>query len=127
MSTTPRDGVPHAFPFRLVERTGESEGVGHSVVLTSANGAVRPGEPWPVTLVAEALAQSILLLASPPQGAFLRLVALDAVRLLRPVEVGDRLEIEVEEAGVFGSLRRFSCRALCGGALAATAEVTVVG
>ncbi len=119
--------MPHRFPFRLVERAGESEGYGHGVVLTTANGAIRPGEPWPVTLVAEALAQSILLLVSPPQGAALRLVALDAVRLLRPVEVGDRLEVEVAEAGVFGSLRRFSCRALCGGALAATADVTVVG
>jgi len=110
-----------------VEREGEREGAGYGVVLTTANGAVRPGEPWPVTLVGEALAQSILLLAAPPQTGPLRLVALDQVHLRRSVEVGDRLEVEVTLVGVFGSLRRFSCRALCGGALAATAEVTVAG
>lgn len=102
-------------------------GGARSVVLTSADGALQTGESWPVTLVAEALAQSILLLAPPPAsaGAEVRLVALDKVRLLREVLAGDRLEVEVVPEGTFGALHRFSCRAVSGGALAATAEVTV--
>jgi 3-hydroxymyristoyl/3-hydroxydecanoyl-(acyl carrier protein) dehydratase len=97
------------------------------VILTTAGGALQPGESWPVTLVAEALAQSILLVAPPPGGEDVRLVALDKVRQLRQVTAGDRLEVEVAAGGTFGPLHRFSCRALCGGALVATAEITVTG
>ena len=52
-------------------------------------------------------------------------MALDEVSLLQPVVAGDRFEVEVRELGNFGKLRRFACRALRGGALAAVAHITV--
>ncbi len=122
-----RDGIPHVFPFRLVERRDGGETGARSVVLVTADGAVTGGAGWPLSLVAEALAQSILLVARPPGGGAVRLVALDRVRQFREVAVGDRLEVEVCEEGTFGSLRRFSCRAVCSGALVAAADVTVTG
>ena len=98
-----------------------------AVVLSTADGALTGTGPWPVTLVAEALAQAILLVARPsPQGA-LRLVGLDRVTVYQSLEPGDRLEVEVEELGAFGQLRRYACRSRRGGGLAATAEVTVSG
>jgi 3-hydroxymyristoyl/3-hydroxydecanoyl-(acyl carrier protein) dehydratase len=83
--------------------------------------------PWPITLVAEALAQAILLVVEPEGRGTLRLVGLDKVALYQPLEPGDRLEVEVEELGTFGGLRRYLCRGRRGGGLAATAEVTVTG
>jgi 3-hydroxymyristoyl/3-hydroxydecanoyl-(acyl carrier protein) dehydratase len=95
------------------------------VVLASANGFLQREQPWPLTLVAEALAQAIIGLFPPPRDSAPRLVGLDRVSLRRKVVAGDRLEVEVEELGSFGALRKYGCRALCGGALAATAEITV--
>jgi 3-hydroxymyristoyl/3-hydroxydecanoyl-(acyl carrier protein) dehydratase len=96
-----------------------------AVILVSADGFLRREQPWPVTLVAEALAQSILGLHPPPASSSPRLVGLDKVALRRELAAGDRLEVEVEEVGSFGTLHRYACRAMCGGALAATAEITV--
>lgn len=98
-----------------------------AIVLSTADGALTGTGPWPVTLVAEALAQAILLVVRPsPQGT-LRLVGLDKVAVYHSLEPGDRLEVEVEELGAFGELRRYACRGRRGGGLAATAEVTVSG
>jgi 3-hydroxymyristoyl/3-hydroxydecanoyl-(acyl carrier protein) dehydratase len=98
-----------------------------AVVLATAGGFLTGAAEWPVTLVAEALAQAILAVVQPPRRDTLRLVALHEVRLLQPVWPGARLEVEVEERAVFAPLRRYACRALQGGALAATAEITVAG
>ncbi|NWG00470.1 MAG: hypothetical protein HXY19_05965 [Thermoanaerobaculaceae bacterium] len=122
-----RDGIPHAFPFRLVERREVGDDGARSVVLVTADGAVAAGSAWPVMLVAEALAQSILLVARPEGGGEVRLVALDRVCQFQEVAAGDRLEVEVRSEGTFGSLRRFSCRAVCSGAVVAAADVTVTG
>jgi 3-hydroxymyristoyl/3-hydroxydecanoyl-(acyl carrier protein) dehydratase len=121
------DRLPHEFPFRLVER---AERVGESriaVVLGTAGGTLTAASEWPVTLVAEAMAQAILIVVDPPRRGPLRLVALNRVRLLQPVRAGSRLEIEVEERAVFAPLRRYACRAWQAGALSATAEITVGG
>lgn len=127
MSAATAEPLPHQFPFRLVERV-EPLGVGRvGIVLSTANGTLTGSRAWPVTLVAEALAQAILVVVRPARLDALRLVALDAVTLHRALEVGDRLEVEVRELAAFRGLRRFSCRANRGGALAAEAEVTVSG
>jgi 3-hydroxymyristoyl/3-hydroxydecanoyl-(acyl carrier protein) dehydratase len=119
--------IPHRFPFRLVERAEPDSHGGFSVVLATAGGTLTGTGPWPITLVAEALAQAILLVVRPsPQGT-LRLVGLDKVTVYQSLEPGDRLEVEVEELGAFGELRRYACRGRRGGGLAATAEVTVSG
>ena len=125
MSPADLEVLPHQFPFRLVER---SEAIGTSTVaisLASAGDFLTRISPWPVTLVAEALAQAILLVERPQQPRALRLVGLDAVSLKQPVQAGDRLEVEICELGTFGALRRYACRATRAGALAACAEVTV--
>lgn len=117
--------VPHGFPFRLVERIERRGGASPVLVLGTADGFLRGVEPWPVTLVAEALAQSILLVDPPPCVDRLRLAGLHNVALHQPVAAGDRLEVEVLPLGALGVLRRYRCRATRGGALVALADVTV--
>lgn len=117
--------VPHSFPFRLVERI-ERKGERRVVlVLGTADGFLSGVAPWPVTLVAEALAQSILLAEPPPRTDRLRLAGLHAVALYQQVTAGDRLDVEVQPVGALGELRRYRCRATRAGALVALADVTV--
>ena len=125
MSALRPEPAPHAYPFRLVERAEVIDAKRVALVLSSANDTLLPAGEWPVTLVAEALAQAILHVVAPPATSEIRLVGLDRVRLLQPVGPGARLEVEVAEQARLAALRRFACRALQGGALAATAEVTV--
>jgi len=127
VSTAAPERLPHEYPFRLVERVEEGTRGRHAVVLATAGGTLAAPDGWPVTLVAEALAQAIILVVRPLNTGGLRLVGLKNVRLYQKLAPGDRLEIEVEELGVFGELRRYSCRAHRAGALAAVAEVTVSG
>jgi len=127
VSATLPDGIPHSFPFRLVERVETDASGTFAVVASTASGFLMRGGLVPVTLVAEALAQAILLIHRPKCARDLRLVGLDRVELLEDVAAGDRLEVRVSEAGVLGGLRRYSCEARRGGRLAAKAEVTVTG
>jgi 3-hydroxymyristoyl/3-hydroxydecanoyl-(acyl carrier protein) dehydratase len=124
---TPAESLPHRFPFRLVERVETRAGGFVGTVLLTADGALTATEPWPVTLLTEALAQAILLAVRPARVGTLRLVALDGVVLHQPLAAGDRLEVEVREVGAYGGVRRYSCRAGCAGRLALEAEVTVSG
>jgi hypothetical protein len=119
------DAVPHEYPFRFIERVEGEPSDRLAVALASAGGFLTGSGPWPLTLVAEALAQAILLVRPPAGGGTLRLVALDRVSQAQPLFAGDRLEVEVHELGAFGLLRRFSCYATRGGAFAAAAEITV--
>ncbi len=125
MSATQRDGVPHAFPFRFVERRETAPSGTFAIVASTGGGFFTRGGPMPLTLVAEALAQAILAVERPARSGSLRLVGLDRVALRRAVAVGDRLGVRVVQIGTLGSLRRYSCEAWRDGELAATAEVTV--
>jgi 3-hydroxymyristoyl/3-hydroxydecanoyl-(acyl carrier protein) dehydratase len=119
------DPVPHRYPFRLVERVETMGGQRVVVALISAGGSLTGPTPWPVSLIAEALAQSVLLVFPPRAIQGLRLLGLDDVRVFQAVRTGDRLEVRVEELVTFGSLRRFAGRAVRSGALVAAAVVTV--
>ena len=125
MSAKASEQIPHQFPFRMVERVEPGHDGRLVIVLSTAGGALAGTGPWPITLVAEALAQAILLVVEPGGPGPLRLVGLDKVALFQSLEPGDRLEVEVEELGTYGGLRRYLCRGHRGGGLAATAEVTV--
>jgi len=127
VSTKAPEQLPHQHPFRLVERAEPDPHGRFSVVLATANGTLTGTGAWPITLVAEALAQAILLVVQPPRQGTLRLVGLDNVAVYQTLEPGDRLEVEVEELGAFGDLRRYRCRGRRAGGLAASAEVTVSG
>jgi 3-hydroxymyristoyl/3-hydroxydecanoyl-(acyl carrier protein) dehydratase len=127
VSAKASEQVPHQFPFRLVERVESGHDDRLAIVLSTAGGALPGSGPWPITLVAEALAQAILLVVEPAGPGPLRLVGLDKVALYQSLEPGDRLEVAGEELGTFGGLRRYLCRGHRGGGLAATAEVTVSG
>jgi 3-hydroxymyristoyl/3-hydroxydecanoyl-(acyl carrier protein) dehydratase len=117
--------VPHAFPCRLVEKLEVVGEARVAIVLGTAGGTLTGIGPWPVTLVAEALAQAILLVEPPDRLDGLRLVGLREVEALQPVEAGDRIEVDVTAEGSFGALRRYSCRARKAGALVAMAQITV--
>lgn len=121
------DGVPHRFPFRLVDRVEGEETRGQVSICLSTSGFYSRGGAWSVALVAEALAQAIAMAHDHRVGAQARLVALHGVRLVQEVSAGDRLRVELREEGRLGGLRRFSCRALREGAFVAEATVSVVG
>ena len=127
MSSKGPEPLPHRFPFRLVEQADEGGPERVAIVLGTANGAATGVGAWPATLVVEALAQAILVVARPAGRGTLRLVGLDGVAVFQPLTPGDRLEVEVRELGAFGALRRYRCRGLRGGGLAAVADVTVSG
>jgi hypothetical protein len=124
---TPPETFGHAFPFKLAERMERTDDGAVALVLPSAGGELTRSVPLPASLVFEALAQSILLVDPPPRGTALRLVGIDGARVLQPLEAGDRVEVAVTGLGSFGTLRRYACRAVSGGALAAVAEFTVSG
>lgn len=121
------DLVPHRFPFRLVDGI-EADATGErATVSLTANGFLARGEPWPVTLVAEALAQAIAALKGGGGGVQARLVALHGVQLRQTVFAGDRLRVEVREEARLGNRRRFVCRAWRAGALVAEGTISVTG
>jgi len=127
VSPTPAETFRHAYPFKLVERMERTDDGTVAIVLASAGGELTRGAALPASLVFEALAQSILLVDPPPAGGALRLVGIDSARILQPLGAGDRVEVAVTGLGSFGALRRYACRAVSGGALAAVAEFTVSG
>ncbi len=65
MSATSPEALPHGFPFRFVERALHTEDGVAALVLGTADGASTGTLPWPVGLVAEALAQAILVVVRP--------------------------------------------------------------
>jgi len=127
VSPTAPETFRHAFPFKLAERMERTDVGTVGVVLATADGDVTREGPLPATLVFEALAQAILTVEQPVGGSPPRLVGIDGARLLQPIEPGDRLEVTVADQGSFGTLRRYACRAVRAGALAAVAEFTVSG
>jgi 3-hydroxymyristoyl/3-hydroxydecanoyl-(acyl carrier protein) dehydratase len=127
VSPTPPETFRHAYPFNLVERMERTDEGTVAIVLATADGELTRGAPLPSSLLFEALAQSILLVDPPPDGSPLRLVGIDGARILQPLEPGGRVEVAVTGLGSFGALRRYACRAVSSGALAAVAEFTVSG
>jgi 3-hydroxymyristoyl/3-hydroxydecanoyl-(acyl carrier protein) dehydratase len=127
VSPTPPETLRHAYPFKLAERMERTDDGTVAIVLATADGELTRGVALPASLVFEALAQSILLVEPPPAGGALRLVGIDGARVLQPLGAGDRVEVAVTGLGSFGALRRYACRAVSGGALAAVAEFTVSG
>lgn len=120
-----REGMPHRFPFRLVDRSAGTRVGGQAIVVLSAGGFYSRGPISSVALVAETMAQAIAQVHSCTDAQRMRLVALNQVRLLQEVAPGDRLLVDLREEARLGQLRRFRCRALRAGAPVAEATITV--
>ena len=127
--------LPHRYPFLLIDRVEECV-VGERL---RAYKNVTINEPFftghflvkpvmPGVLIVEALAQATGLLAmetAPDLGkdALYYFVGIDKARFKRPVEPGDRLDMEVVLTGTKRGIWMFSGEAKVDGAIAATADM----
>jgi 3-hydroxyacyl-[acyl-carrier-protein] dehydratase len=131
--------LPHRFPFLLVDRVigmtaGRSIVALKNVTFNEAHFVGHfPNHPvMPGVLIIEALAQAggVLVWESTPpaeqETAILYLVAVDDVRLRRPVCPGDQLILKAELKAQRRGLWKFDCVAEVDGKTVAEAEVTMV-
>lgn len=107
-----RDELPHAYPFRFVERTVEVRGPAEGRVraLVTANGRrTEAGEDLPPLTLVEVVAQAALLLegGDPGIGRSGFLAGVSDFTFERTPHSGDLLEVDVRVAGVFGPVVRF--------------------
>jgi 3-hydroxymyristoyl/3-hydroxydecanoyl-(acyl carrier protein) dehydratase len=122
--------LPHAYPFRLADRTVERTATGSGSVraVVSAGGRVAQGGPLGAGYVGELMAQAALLLAGTDAdlGKSGFLAALSDVVVVRPPESGDALTVSVSVAGRTGAVVKFDTSIVDGdGAPVAHGAVTV--
>lgn len=128
----PGDGLPHAYPFRFVDRilrpADPDFSQGQVSVRVSANARAAMGPEWlsPLLFV-EAIAQSALLLeggsaASGRQGF---LAGIDNFTFTRVPQAGESLEVRVHLTGRFGPAVKFEGEVRSGGEPIARAGVVV--
>ena len=131
--------LPHRYPFLLVDRVVSVEPgaliKGYKNVSVNEpffNGHF-PGHPiMPGVLIVEAMAQLSGILAfktklrTPADGSIYYLGGTDHVRFKRPVEPGDRLDMESKIIGDKRHVMKFACSAYVNGELACSAEIICV-
>ncbi len=126
--------LPTQYPFVLVDRIVEHDGVGRLVAAKNVTGSEDffqghfPGQPvMPGVLILESLAQAAgiwLLKAAPdPRAVEIRVVGFDNTKFRRPVVPGDQLELEVRLVHRRGDLVRFHGEVRVGEARAAEARL----
>ena len=127
--------LPHRYPFLLIDRVEECvvgerlrgyKNVTINEPFFTGHFPVKPVMPG--VLIVEALAQATGLLAmetAPDLGkdALYYFVGIDKARFKRPVEPGDRLDMEVVLTGTKRGIWMFSGEAKVDGAIAATADM----
>ena len=122
--------LPHRAPFLLLDRTldiSERRGVFLKLV-TALDPCVAPDGTLPAAFVLEAMAQGggALLAAlrdSGPTPGYL--AGVDDFRVVRPVRVGDELQVEVEIVRHFAGATLLRGRALVGGEVRAEGRFTL--
>ena len=107
-----REDLPHAWPFRFVERTVERRGPAEGCVraLVSVNGRrTEAGGLLPPLTLVEVVAQAALLLegGDPGIGRSGFLAGVSDFTFERSPGSGDLLDVEVRIAGVLGPIVRF--------------------
>lgn len=119
--------LPHAYPFRLVDRAGD--GAGQPVAWTVGGALDRGAGAAPAMLAVEMMAQAALVLLArggsgegPGEGAGL-LAGVDALVLHATIGAGDRLEAHAEVAGRFGRLVKVRARLTRDGAAVAEGDL----
>ena len=125
----PLEALPHAWPFRFVERTVERRGPAEGRVraLVSVNGRrTERGEVLPPLTLVEVVAQAALLLegGDPDLGRSGFLAGVSGFEFDGAPRSGDLLDVDVRVAGVLGPIVRFQGtvtdgdgRRLCSGAV----------
>ena len=127
--------LPHRYPFLLVDRVEECvpgerllgyKNVTFNEPFFTGHFPVKPVMPG--VLIVEALAQATGLLAmeTEPDEARNKLyyfVGIDKARFKKPVEPGDRLDLEVHLKGTKRGIWMFTGEARVDGAVVATAEI----
>ncbi|HBG47670.1 MAG TPA: hypothetical protein DDW94_11885 [Deltaproteobacteria bacterium] len=111
--------LPHAYPFRLLDRVLEldvSRGVGiKNVTAGEALMAERQSGTFPDMLVVEALAQlSGLILNYDKEGGAAVLAQIKTMRFSRAAHAGEVLRLVSEAEASFGGLASFNVKALSG-------------
>jgi 3-hydroxymyristoyl/3-hydroxydecanoyl-(acyl carrier protein) dehydratase len=103
--------LPHAYPFRFVERTVEKRGPAEGSVraLVTVNGRRTEGTALPPLTLVEVVAQAALLLegGDPGIGRSGFLAGVSDFTFERTPESGDLLQVDVRIAGVLGPIVRF--------------------
>ena len=124
-----REDLPHAYPFRFVERTVEKRGPAEGRVraLVTVDGRrTEGGEVLPPLTLVEVVAQAALLLegGDPGVGRSGFLAGVSDFSFDRTPRSGDLLEVDVKIAGVLGPIVRFegtvtddAGRRVCSGAV----------
>ncbi len=95
--------LPHRYPFRFVD---EGRGGSVSVSLTFGSPWLQRGEPLPLGLAVEILAQASHVLLGGGESVYL--AGIEGARLLAPCQVGDRLEAQAKREGAFAGMFRVS-------------------
>lgn len=118
-------GLPHRYPFLLIDRVLEEETDGDRIVAIK-NVTFNephftghfPGEPvMPGVLILEAMAQTSALLAAridpdATQGRIVYLMSIDHAKFRKPVMPGDQLRIEMKLIKRRRDIWKFSGKAL---------------
>ena len=122
--------LPHAFPFRFVDRTVERTGPASGSVRVAVTAGQRAsvGGPLPASIYPEMVAQAALLLqgGDPEIGRSGFLAGLSDVEILGEAGPGDLLTVSVRMAARLGPAVRFEGEVTAdGGRPVARASLTV--
>lgn len=128
--------LPHRYPFLLIDRVVEFEvnsflrgykNVSINEPFFTGHFPIKPVMPGVLILEALAQATGLLAMESAPETQGERslyyLVGIDKARFKRPVEPGDRLDLEVRLNNTKRGIWVFSGEARVDGALVASAEI----
>lgn len=128
--------LPHRYPFLLIDRVVDFEVNGYlrgyknisiNEPFFSGHFPIKPVMPGVLILEALAQATGLLAMESAPETQGERslyyLVGIDKARFKRPVEPGDRLDMEVRLSGTKRGIWMFSGEAKVDGALVASADI----
>ncbi|MBI5886289.1 MAG: 3-hydroxyacyl-ACP dehydratase FabZ [Deltaproteobacteria bacterium] len=132
MDNSPLTSLPHAYPFRLLDRVGAiSAERGTAIKNVSANEAFLqghfPGDPvMPGVLIIEAMAQLAGLVMNNGArecGAYVAQVK--DMRFRKTVAPGDSIVLSAEIGSRFGSLASFTVSANVDGVVIAAGEIVM--
>ncbi len=134
-SNEPLAGLPHAYPFRLIDKVlSLSAEKGVVIKNVSCNEEFFQGHfpekpVMPGVLIVEAMAQAAgLVLNYGKEGRQVAFLArIKEIKFKSPVFPGDRLTIEVSLDHEFASMANFTVKALVDGGVAAEGGLVMVG